>query len=177
MPPVALEAFAQFRVARKRRGWLVDHDNVESLKLGLVQTKRLPHNALDAVTRRRLFAVFLRNREPQAGWQVVVRPPGEYGKAFVATSPGFFEDTAEGGAGQEPLVFLKSESAKRLHTCQRSRRARTVCLRRQASAAFGAAALDHETAGLGRHPGTETVGARALDFTGLESTFHRSKPG
>jgi hypothetical protein len=45
-------------------------------------------------------------------------------------------------------------------------------LRRQPSAAFGAAALQDKTAGLGRHAGTETVRACALDFAGLVCAFH-----
>ena len=50
-------------------------------------------------------------------------------------------------------------------------------LRRQLGAAFGAAALQHEAPGFGRHASTETVGACALDFAGLECAFHDLVPG
>ena len=43
---------------------------------------------------------------------------------------------------------------------------------RQSGAAFGAAALEDETAGLGSHPGTKTVVTGALDFAGLVCAFH-----
>jgi hypothetical protein len=45
-------------------------------------------------------------------------------------------------------------------------------LRRQLRAAFCAAALEYEAPGFGGHACTETVGACALDFAGLESAFH-----
>ena len=38
--------------------------------------------------------------------------PGEYGKAFVATSPGFFEDTVVVRLVQKPLVFPERESGR-----------------------------------------------------------------
>lgn len=40
-------------------------------------------------------------------------------------------------------------------------------------AAFSATALKNQTTVLGSHASTETVGALALDYAGLESTFHR----
>ena len=52
-----------------------------------------------------------------------------------------------------------------------SRRAQQE-LRRQPSAAFGTTALQDETPGLGRHPGTESVRTCALDFAGLVCAFH-----
>ena len=45
-------------------------------------------------------------------------------------------------------------------------------LRRQTLAALGATALQHEAAVLGGHAATETVHALAMQFAGLESTFH-----
>ncbi len=45
-------------------------------------------------------------------------------------------------------------------------------LRRQFSAALGAAALQDETACLGRHTGAEAMRACALQFAGLIRTFH-----
>ncbi len=45
-------------------------------------------------------------------------------------------------------------------------------LRRQLRAAFCPAAVEDEAAGLGRHAGTETVRACALQFAGLIRTFH-----
>ena len=45
-------------------------------------------------------------------------------------------------------------------------------LRRQPCAAFCAAALEDEAPRLRRHAGTETMGARALDFAGLVCAFH-----
>jgi hypothetical protein len=52
------------------------------------------------------------------------------------------------------------------------RRDGRVLLRRQLRAAFCAAALQYETPGFCGHPGTKTVGSRALDFAGLECAFH-----
>jgi len=43
---------------------------------------------------------------------------------------------------------------------------------RQLRAAFCAAALEYEAPGFSGHAGTESVGACALDFAGLESAFH-----
>jgi hypothetical protein len=43
---------------------------------------------------------------------------------------------------------------------------------RQASATFGSACLDDKTAILGAHPGTKTVGALALQVTGLKCSLH-----
>jgi hypothetical protein len=45
-------------------------------------------------------------------------------------------------------------------------------LRRQLCAAFGATALEHETPTFRGHASTKSVGAGALDFTGLECAFH-----
>jgi hypothetical protein len=45
-------------------------------------------------------------------------------------------------------------------------------LRRQLRAAFCAAALEYEAPGFGGHASTETMGACALDFAGLECAFH-----
>jgi hypothetical protein len=42
----------------------------------------------------------------------------------------------------------------------------------QASAPFGPTRLDDETAALGAHPGTKTVGALALQVAGLKSSLH-----
>jgi hypothetical protein len=43
---------------------------------------------------------------------------------------------------------------------------------RQSGAALGATGIDHTTAILGAHPGTETVGALPLQITGLIGSFH-----
>ena len=45
-------------------------------------------------------------------------------------------------------------------------------LGRKALAALGAATLEHQAAGLGRHPLAEAVAAGALQVTGLECPFH-----
>ena len=47
-----------------------------------------------------------------------------------------------------------------------------AALRSELGAAFGAAALEHKTAGFCRHAGPKAVGAGALDSARLIRTFH-----
>ena len=47
-----------------------------------------------------------------------------------------------------------------------------VVLRRQASAAFGTTAFQHETAGFGGHARAETVCTGTLQIAGLKCAFH-----
>jgi hypothetical protein len=65
--PVAVQAFKQPIVARRRRLRLVQHDNVEAGQLSLVAAKGLTNDSFDTVPSRGVTAVFLGYREAEPG--------------------------------------------------------------------------------------------------------------
>src|SRR5690606_26271599 len=75
------------------------------------------------------------------------------------------------GSEQSPGFGEARVELRRAHSSRLSSRSG-----RQAFAALGAAAAEHQTAALGGHPGTETVGAAAFDHTGLKRSFHGRYP-
>ena len=107
-----IEAVCQFTFRGKCRCRLIQYNEIDAGERRLVQAKRFPDDTFDAVSRRRLLAVFLRNGETEPSRSIIMALPGEYGKAFVATSPGFFEDTVVVRLVQKPLVFPERESGR-----------------------------------------------------------------
>lgn len=156
-----LEARIEFLVRSQGGRRLVHDHEINAVKLGLVMSERLSDDSLDPISRRRLPAVFLGDREPQAGLRIV-RAPGQYRKAFITAAPRFFEDTIVPSPIDEPLVFTEGVTAGRYQRATIRATGAVADLRRQASTALGAAPFDDLAAGLGGHAGTEAVGARAL---------------
>ena len=122
-------------------------------------SKRLTHDALDSVALGCVAAVLFGNRESEPRRFAFIIPAQD-GKPFVPAARGFFEDVAVGGRIEQPLVFTKSVQRAASQAWMFDRRENR--LRRQFGAALGAAACKHKSAGLCRHAGTETMGARAF---------------
>ena len=87
------------------------------------------------------------------------------------------EDAIEVGGDQQSLFSVEATRLTDLNAfgLLQIRPPVTVALRRQLRTAFGAAALKHEPAGLGCHPGTETMGSGALQSAGLVGAFHEPR--
>ncbi len=140
-------------------------------------SKRLSNKALESVAARRVLALFFRNRQTEASRGGFVSA-AEHRKPFIPAACCFFEHATERLSIQQPAVFAKPvPSAVFQFGCFLSRQSDrdngSRRLWRELRAAFGAAALENEAACLGRHTGTESVRAGALDFAGLERAFHR----
>ena len=170
-----VEARVQFLVRCQGRCRLVHDHQVEAVEVCLVEPKGLPDNSLDPIARRRLPAVFLGDSEPQAGG-CVLPVARQYRKTFIPAAPCFFENAIEIGPVTEPLGLSEGMAAARNQGARYQTAVAAVRLRRQACTTLGAAPLDDLAARLGSHTGAEAVGTGALEFAGLESAFHRSKP-
>lgn len=143
--------------------------------------ERLPDDALDSIAVGRPTAVLFRDcqAEPRHAAAIV---SAKHRKPFVATARCLFEYAANCAAIEKPISLAQAvwRAPRRLCLLFRRRDDR-LCgkssrLRRQLDAALGTTALDNETPGFRRHPGTESVRARTLDFAGLVGPFHLPVP-
>jgi len=66
--------------ARGRR--LIDHNDVQTCYCCLMLAKRLPNYTLNAISRRRLATVFLRDRQTEPGYAFFVLP-AQHCKKFI----------------------------------------------------------------------------------------------
>lgn len=101
--------------------------------------------------------------------------PGQEQQVLVG-SPGVrvFENPAVVQGVEQAFWLTKAGIASSVaHSITRG----SAGLRRQTLAALGTATVQDMTTTLGGHAGAETVGALALEYAGLESSFHgfRSK--
>ena len=74
---------------------LVKDDDIQSRQLGPMLPERLANDPFQSVSPGSKLAVFLADCEPEPGFVRVVWPV-EHCKHVIATSPGMFEDAAEG---------------------------------------------------------------------------------
>ncbi len=100
------EAIEKLPVACAGRGGLIHDDEVETPEYELMLSKRLPHDPLQPIAGRRLAAVFLRNRKPQARVVFIVRPAQDR-ETSVATWYSPAENAGEGGRCQEPVLLFE----------------------------------------------------------------------
>jgi hypothetical protein len=169
------ETAFKFLVRRHGCCRLIHHDKVDTRQRRLVQPERFPDKPFDAITCRCLSTVLLGDSEPEAG-RLIFRAARQYGKAFVAASPRFFENTIVVGPVPEPLMSTECVPARRNQDGKARSTAAVGGSGRQACTPFGAAPLDDLAARLGGHASAEAVSSGALYFARLVSAFHRSKP-
>ncbi len=140
------------------------HHQVQPPQKFSMLAEALSDDALDPIAGRGLAQAPLRHRKAQAG----VRQPGrtgEHDEMAITGTPGILEDPTELGALEQPGAAGKALCADGPSSS-----------RCQPGATFGAPGLDHLTPVLGGHPGTETMGAGALEVAGLECAFHGGSP-
>jgi len=174
--PVLLEAAKQPLIVLVGCCRFVHYYDVEPGQFKLVVPKRFPNESLQPVPAAGFFALLLGDRQAKPRCRPVIAP-AKHGKAFVAAAGGFFKDAAESRSVQQPVVFSKPVPGVAIQlgvfVCRANERADAGReLRCEFCAAFGPAALKNEAACLGRHTGTETVRAGALQFAGLIRAFH-----
>jgi hypothetical protein len=139
-----------------------DHD-VQALQSGLMPAEAFPNQALDPVSIHRQLEVFLADGQPQSG-QVQVVGSGEHRQYRIRRADRPVKDVFEIARFQQSLVpgEIAAGSAQ-------------AELYGQALTALGTTAFDHQTAGLGLHARTETMGTFALEITGLKCPLHDNR--
>ena len=160
------------------RGRLVNDYDVEARQLCLVQSKRLPDNPLDSVSRCCRPTMLLGDCQTEARGLVVILP-AQHGKPFVPAARRFFEHALVGRSIEQAVVFVKPiwRAADQFSMFVRRRNGRpgaVFSLRRQLGAALGAAPFENEAAGFRSHAGTKAMCACALYFAWLVGAFHWS---
>lgn len=174
-PPVRGQALEQLRRFRRRGMRLIQDHDIEAAEFDLMPSKGLANDTLDPVSAAGLTAVFSRDGEAEPG-EIGFIVPAQYRETFVATSKSLLEDTAESRRRQQPMLSRKPIRVSAIQALELyPADVRMAMIResgRQACPAFGTATLEHEPAGLGRHPGAEAVGTGALQFAGLIGAFH-----
>ena len=159
-----LEAFEELRILRLTGRGLTEHDNIQSRQRRLVRAKRLTNDSPDPVSDRSPATVFLRDRQPEPG-HVPIVAEAEYRKPFVVAAGPFFEDPIERCRIEQALVSAERKQGSASLSSGRR-------LRGEFRAALGAAPLEHEASGLGRHAGAKTVVAGAFGLARLVRAFH-----
>jgi hypothetical protein len=104
---VAVEAIKYLPVGAVAGCRLVDHHYVQSLKLRLVESKRLPNNTFYSVSPGGRAAILFCDCQAQSGWPALV-VAAQHGKAFVPAARRLIKDTTVRGSAQQPVFFAKS---------------------------------------------------------------------
>ena len=88
------------------RGGLVNDYHVEARQLCLVQSKRLPDNPLDSVSRCCCPTMLFGDCQTEARDLVAILP-AQHGKPFVPAARRFFEHALVGRSIKQAVVFVK----------------------------------------------------------------------
>jgi hypothetical protein len=136
----------------------------------LVQAKRLPGDAFDAVAGDRAAEGLGRNGEPEACLRAVIGQ-GRQTEILVSAAPALQPDLPEFGGLVQALVRLEPEVADGPGNLARS------ALRTETLAALGTAAREQTTSALGGHAGAEAVCTGAVQVARIECTFHSDRIG
>jgi hypothetical protein len=153
---------------------LIHYDDVQSCKLALVCSERLPDQPLQAIAAAGQPAAFFADRQTEAGFVALVAATKNR-KQGIAASRRFAEYATERLGIGKPAPGTKA--AVRLNwrfcfVCRRTRDRMSSGLRRQARAAFRATAFQNESAAFRRHSCSEPMRTGSLQFTGLKCAFH-----
>jgi hypothetical protein len=104
--PVGRQAVEQRLISCRSGGRLIDNNHVEPHQCGLMLSKRLPDNALDSISARRLPALFLGDRQAETS-DVLLVVSAKHRKPFVLASRRFFEHPPERSGIEQPLILLE----------------------------------------------------------------------
>ncbi len=88
------------------RGGLVNDYDVEARQHCLVQSKRLPNNPLDSVSRCCRPTMLLGDCQTEARGLIAILP-AQHGKPFVPAARRFFEYALVGRSIEQAVVFVK----------------------------------------------------------------------
>ena len=136
----------------------------------LVQAKRLPGDAFDAVAGDRAAEGLGRNGEPETCLRAVIGQ-GRQAEILVPAASALQPYLPEFGGLVQALVRLEPEVADGPGNLTRS------ALRTEALAALGTATREQTASALGGHAGAEAVCAGAVQVARVECTFHSDRIG
>ena len=154
----------QLHRARTPRGVARRYGDVHGRQRMLIQPKRFPGEALDAIARHRAAEGARRDRQPQTRMIFVIGQHGQteesIGKFLTALS-----DLAKFGRLVQTLARLEGQLTNRWTACR-------AVLGTEALTPLRATPCQQTTATLGGHPGPKAMGSGTVQITGIERTFH-----
>jgi len=161
--PVVVECADYLFVAAFTDTVTYQHHDVKAGKPSLTVAETFPNQALYPVAFNGVAGCLDRDHGAEAGMIQTVGGSQQRNQAVTGLVRAVLEN---------PLVLGCIEQAAIARITRRHKQPGKRGSGRQSCATLGATCLDDKTAILGAHPGTESVGALALQVAGLIGSFH-----
>ena len=134
------------------------------------EAESVPHHPLDPVAPHRSPYVLLADHQSQTGMANGVAPRQYQELGLTYLEIGTIENPLELGGVQQPLGFVKAGHQQ--GSCPLQQGTVSGQSGDQAMTALGATTLEDQTALGSGHAGPKTMGTLALEYAGLEGSFH-----